>query len=413
MGDINENTLPEGWREVCLGDVCEQVSDKINSNVIKLDNYISTENMLPDKMGIKKASSLPCKGRYINFKEGDVLFSNIRTYFKKIWLAKFEGGASNDIIVFRPKDLHTLNNSYLYYLISHDTFIDYTVKSAKGTKMPRGDKSAISNFLISLPPINEQKKIANLLSSFDNKIELLEEQNKTLEEIAQTIFKEWFGKYQLGDELPEGWRIGKLEEFILQALGGDYGKETIINEYSEQTICLRGTDLHEMRISIPSKAPIRFLKKSKLLKCELQEGDIVIEISGGTENQSTGRVAYIDKSVLENFKSPLTCVNFCKIIRLLDVSNVYFIYSIFDFLYKRKVLFNWENGTTGIKNLDFKGLVTSLDIILPKSNKIISDYNKKVEGIFVKIQKNNAQMSILKETRDKLLPKLMNGSIRL
>jgi type I restriction enzyme S subunit len=66
----------------------------------------------------------------------------------------------------------------------------------------------MSNCFIRQPPLLEQEAIAQILTAFDDKIELLQDQNKTLETTAQTIFKEWFGKYQIGDELPEGWRVG-------------------------------------------------------------------------------------------------------------------------------------------------------------------------------------------------------------
>jgi type I restriction enzyme S subunit len=96
--------------------------------------------------------------------------------------------------------------------------------------------------------------------------------------ISITI-SQWFGKYQIGDELPEGWRVGKLGEFIKETIGGDYGKETSINDYTEKTICLRGTDLPDMKMGVPEKAPIRFLKPTKIEKCKLINGDIVIEIT--------------------------------------------------------------------------------------------------------------------------------------
>lgn len=396
MGDINENTLPEGWREVCLGDVCEQVSDKINSNVIKLDNYISTENMLPDKMGIKKASSLPCKGRYINFKEGDVLFSNIRTYFKKIWLAKFEGGASNDIIVFRPKDLHTLNNSYLYYLIGHDTFIDYTVKSAKGTKMPRGDRSAINNFLISLPPINEQKKIANLLSSFDNKIELLEEQNKTLEEIAQTIFKEWFGKYQLGDELPEGWRIGKLEEVINICGGG--------------TPSTKNSKYWNGEISWTSP---KDLSKSKNIFLMVTEKKITKE---GLSKISSGHLPI--GTLLLSSRAPIGYLAFTNIKVAINQGYIallpkQYFSNYFMYLWlnrNMKIIKNAANGSTFLEIS--KSVFRSIECIIP-SYDILQEFESKIEPIFKKILRNTKEIQSLKSLRDSLLPKLMNGVIKL
>jgi hypothetical protein len=85
---------------------------------------------------------------------------------------------------------------------------------------------------------------------------------------------------------------------------------------------------------------------------------------GGTENQSTGRVTYINQYILGNSDLPMTCVNFCRILRLKNTDNSYFIYSLFEYLYKRKVLFNWENGTTGIKNLNLKALLKDFDLAI-------------------------------------------------
>jgi|26BtaG_2_1085354.scaffolds.fasta_scaffold00262_14 type I restriction enzyme S subunit len=266
---------------------------------------------------------------------------------------------------------------------------------------------------INLPPLPEQKAIAKVLTAFDDKIENLRAQNDTLEQTAQTIFTEWFGKYQLEDELPEGWRVGNLNEFVQSSIGGDYGKEDITDDFNVKTICLRGTDLPDMKVGIPQKAPIRFLKASKLEKCQLIKGDIVIEISGGTENQSTGRVMYINEVIIENSESPMTCVNFCRIIRPINPEYSYFIYSVFDYLYNRKVMFNWENGTTGIKNLNLNSMLANFDLSLPESSTKIIEFNVVVKPFFIKIQTNNKQIQSLAQTRDALLPKLMSGELRV
>lgn len=179
------------FKSYILDDVIDIISNKIDSKNLVLEKYISTENMLPDRGGVGLANSLPT-GKVNHYQLEDTLFSNIRTYFKKVWFASFEGGASPDVLVFRTKGLDILDPKFLYYLISDQKFIDYSDQTSKGAKMPRGDKSAILNYKISLPHPSVQKKIAKILSDFDNKIYLNNQTNQTLESISQTIFKSWF-----------------------------------------------------------------------------------------------------------------------------------------------------------------------------------------------------------------------------
>ena len=306
-----------------------------------------------------------------------------------------------------------LNKEYLYHILTSDYFQRLLFNKGQGSGQPNLSPDEILEVEIPWPSYKDQVTIGKALHNLTSKIILLQAQNQTLEQTAQTIFKEWFGKYQIGDELPEGWRVGKLGEFIELSIGGDYGKEEVTGDFTQETICLRGTDLPDMKIGIPEKAPIRFLKASKLEKCKLEDGDIVIEVSGGTENQSTGRVMYINNQILQNTHLPITCVNFCRILRPNKVEYSYFIYSLFDYLYNRKVMFNWENGTTGIKNLNLKALLNSFDLMLPKSSFKIIEFNEIVKSSFIKIQTNNKQIQTLTQTRDTLLPKLMRGDIRV
>ena len=161
-----------------LLDIAKYVNDMIPIDFISKDNYISTENMLPNKLGILDAESLPKVNNVKSFKVGDILISNIRPYFKKIWYAKFDGGCSNDVLVLRSKD--TNNSRYLYYLLSDDAFFNYAMKTSKGTKMPRGDKKAILEYKIPMLDINIQNKIAYILETLDKKIEINNQINKNL-----------------------------------------------------------------------------------------------------------------------------------------------------------------------------------------------------------------------------------------
>ena len=171
-----------------LKDIVNITSTKLPSE--KCQNYISTENMLPNKGGITQTAHVPQTGTVSIYQKGDTLISNIRPYFKKIWHATTEGTASNDILIFHPTE--KVNDLYLYYLLSDDRFFAYVMTGAKGTKMPRGDKAQILQYPVFLPSLDEQKRIAGVLGAFDDKIELLQKQNTTLENMAKALFKSWF-----------------------------------------------------------------------------------------------------------------------------------------------------------------------------------------------------------------------------
>ncbi|EMB64632.1 restriction endonuclease subunit S, partial [Streptococcus mutans] len=165
-----------------LSQVSSYVSERIEINNLSLENYISTENMISERRGVVEASKLPTGKTTIAFKKGDILISNIRPYFKKIWLADKSGGCSNDVLVIRANE--KISNRFLYYVLSSNNFFAYAVGTSKGTKMPRGDKKAIMKYSVPLFSFEEQEKIANILSSYDKKIFLNKQINHHLEQMA-------------------------------------------------------------------------------------------------------------------------------------------------------------------------------------------------------------------------------------
>lgn len=188
-----------------LSDICEYAKGKIDVAVLDEDTYISTENMMPNKGGITSASSLPTVAQTQSFSSGDVLVSNIRPYFKKIWFAEYDGGCSNDVLVFRAKD--GMSKRFLYYVLADDAFFDYSMATSKGTKMPRGDKAAIMKYEVPDFTYEEQEKIAGILEVLDRKIQLNTEINDNLLQQAQSIFSQEFLSL---DSVPEGWQESSL-----------------------------------------------------------------------------------------------------------------------------------------------------------------------------------------------------------
>lgn len=165
-----------------LSDYAFYAKEHIAVSSLDRDHYFSTENMIPNRGGVCRATSLPEQERAIRVEAGDVLISNIRPYFKKIWLAKELAGCSNDVLCIRAKSMCL--PEFLFYYLSSDTFFDYVMAGAKGTKMPRGDKQQIMHFHVLIPNLDIQKQVISILSCIDEKIQLNAQINRNLENWA-------------------------------------------------------------------------------------------------------------------------------------------------------------------------------------------------------------------------------------
>ena len=170
------------WEECTLDDIVNFSTTRVNSSELNEDNYVSTENMLQDYQGIVDAKSVPEDVNVISFSCGDILISNIRPYLKKVWKATYNGGCSSDVFVLKAND--NIESDYLHYVIANDKFINFVMSGAKGVKMPRGDKNQMKTYSLSLPQIQEQKKIGKMLSLLDERIAT---QNKIIVKLQSLI----------------------------------------------------------------------------------------------------------------------------------------------------------------------------------------------------------------------------------
>ena len=192
------------WEKCKLGDIAEFSTARISSVKLDCKNYVSTENMLQDFQGVVEAKSVPNETNVISFTCGDILISNIRPYLKKVWKATFDGGCSSDVFVLQATD--TVAKDYLHYAVANDKFINYVMSGAKGVKMPRGDKNQMRTYQLSLPSIQEQYKIAKLLTLLDERIatqsKLIEKLESLIKGIAQHCIRELINGWdyvRLGD----------------------------------------------------------------------------------------------------------------------------------------------------------------------------------------------------------------------
>ena len=346
------------------------------------------------------------------FRNGDTIMARITPCLENGKIAKVSvlsdgevGFGSTEYIVFRAID-GVSDADFLYYLICSPLVRNPAIKSMVGSSgRQRVQTDVVANLDIDLPPIEEQRKIGGLLKAIDDKIELNNAINDNLEQQAQALFKEWFiDNSENGD-----WSAGTFKELIQSTLNGDWGKEAPTGNNTEKVYCIRGADIPEVKAGNKGKMPTRYILPKNLANKKLEAGDIVVEISGGSPTQSTGRCTAITQSLLDRYDSSMVCTNFCKAIKPKDGYSL-FVYYYWQYLYEKGVFFSYENGTTGIKNLDFTGFIDTEPILIPPFDKILI-FDNYCKSIFNQIFANGKQSEQLASLRDALLPRLMSGEL--
>jgi len=429
----------EEWKEYKLGEVVIPVKDRIETSCLDSTSYISTENMLPDKAGVTLSSGVP-SGNAIMFKNEDILISNIRPYFKKIWRANRDGGCSADVICLRASN--AVDPLFLYYLLSQDLFFDYVMQGAKGTKMPRGDRNQIMHWPVLIPSKNDQHKIASILSALDDKIEVNRRindnfyyaifevlliwlvtslRNDNLEQQAQALFRSWFVDFEpfrdqpfVESELgmiPEGWRVGRYEEIIEMTISGDWGKEKREGKYVHKVACIRGCDFQDIKNGLRGNTPERYILEKNYQSKHFHHNDVLVEISGGTQTVSTGRVCPVSQLLIDKFNADIVCTNFCRVIRPIAAYAAYLYYSWL-YKYNGKVMFGYENGTSGIKNFRIKDFISVEPVVIPPAD-LLGKFQQFVDSVQLQIQTRGSESSRLASLRDTLLPRLMSGELKV
>ena len=201
-----------------LSDLSNFIMESASFDEASVENYVSTESMIADRGGITEPSALPKSGSIRRYRPGDVLISNIRPYFKKIWRATRTGTCSNDVLVIRSNG--SCNPAYLYYVLSSDDFFNYMTATSKGTKMPRGDKEAIMDYEIDLPSIEQQEQFTSTMSKIDDLIWTNSKINDYLSDLASEIFNHYIGSIR-----------SKMPFENLISLGSGGTPRTSVSEY--------------------------------------------------------------------------------------------------------------------------------------------------------------------------------------
>ena len=331
--------------------------------------------------------------------QSGVVIGRVGVYCGSVFLVREECWVSDNAIKAMCKE--NMDLGYLYYLLSSLHLNERRI----GTSQPLLTQSILNNIEVEIPELAIQKRISSILELFDEKIKLNNKINNNLEQQAQALFKEWF------IDNPENiyWSTGTFRELIQSTLNGDWGKETPTGNNIEKVYCIRGADIPEVKAGNKGKMPTRYILPKNLANKKLEAGDIVVEISGGSPTQSTGRCTAITQSLLDRYDSSMVCTNFCKALKPRAGYSMY-VYYYWQYLYDRDIFFSYENGTTGIKNLDINGFIETEPIVIAPED-LVEKFDAVCQTVFSKIYANGMENEQLALVRDTILPKLMSGEI--
>jgi type I restriction enzyme S subunit len=347
--------------------------------------------MLPNKGGITSAASLPTISQTQEYRKGDVLVSNIRPYFKKIWKAKTDGGCSNDVLVFAAKD--GTDPDFLYYVLADDSFFEYSMATSKGTKMPRGDKTSIMRYQVPAIDISTQRRIASILRSLDDKIELNTAINNNLTEQARSIYQSWFIDYEpFGRTMPLDWipsSLGGVATMKTDSWSPSKNPETIVEHYSIPAYDEKHYPVFEIASGIKSNKYI--LTPDSVMISKL--------------NPDTKRIW----RPMCLSAHPICSTEFI-VYEAKKAAQKDFVYSILDSAPFLNFLCSHTTGSTNSRQRATPKATLDFPIMLPPDS-IIEEFCQIVSPMYDLISKNIIENQSLAKARDIMLPKLMNGEL--
>jgi len=380
-------TIPEEWQSLELYKFTELAKDAYLPRQDENIPYIGLEHINQQTLSINSiGKSTDVTSNKFRFRDGDILFGKLRPYFRKVYRPRFAGICSTDIWVARAKT--GFDQNWLFWLFASEDFVNSASGGSSGTRMPRADWDHLKDTVWSVPELSEQKQIAEILSSLDDKIELNRKINANLESLASSLFKKWF--VDIGDELPKGWESKPLDE-VADFLNGlalqKYPAESETDYLPVIKIRELNNGITDMTDKASTKIPSEYI---------LKNGDIVFSWSGSLDVViwCSGRGA------LNQHLFKVTSDRYPK----------WFYYQwIRNFLPTFQGIASDKAVTMGhIK----RGHLTESIVLVPDEQSL-SKMDELMSPIIETVINNSVEIQNLMVIRDSFLPRLMSGKIRV
>ncbi|MAZ28286.1 MAG: restriction endonuclease subunit S [Cytophagaceae bacterium] len=403
--------MPQNWKTYKLGELAKLRKKNLKPSEFSDEKYIGLEHIGQGDFllnGIGKASDATSNKSI--FKKGDILYGKIRPYFQKVVRPDFSGICSTDILVIQTKDENKITQSFLHQIIKSNDFTQKATETSSGTKMPRADWKSLENLDYNLPPLPEQKAIANILSVIDAKIENNLAINKTLEEMGMALYKEWFvdfGPFQDGKfieselgMIPEGWEVKRLDEVCEKIFSGGTPSTKNKEYWGGDIPWLSSGETREGFVIKTDKMITSLGLKSSSAKMA-EVNDVVIASAGQGKTRGQTSLLFINTSINQS------------VLVLRANSKVILPETLYIDLAMRYEEFRMISDSYSTRGSLTKDLISN-QIKLALSNiEIMDSFNDLIKPFFNKIRSNLFQNENLTQLRDTLLPKLISGEVRL
>lgn len=283
--------------------------------------------------------------------------------------------------------------------------------------------SELATLPVPKPEITTQRRVASILSAYDDLIENNTRRIAILEEMARCIYEEWFVRFRFpGHEsvrmveselglVPEGWEQTPLGSLLSHHIGGGWGQETQSEEFVVPAYVIRGTDIPDVRGGSLGRSPLRYHTPSNYKKRKLEGRDIVFEVSGGSKDQPVGRAVMIGEKFLARASYPIICASFCRLVRA-DASKILpeLLHFHFQRIYANRQIMQYQTQSTGITNFKF-AVFLEKELVLRAPSEIQDQFMAGVGPMLELAELLGVKNSTLRTTRDLLLPKLISGEL--
>ena len=313
---------------------------------------------------------------------------------------------------------------YVFYSLLQNRG-DLTVK-AQGAAQQNLNQDLIRQFPLTLPPLPVQRRIAGILSAYDELMENSQRRIRLLEAMARAIYREWFVHFRfpghekikriaspLGD-IPKGWQAIPFETLLASMTGGDWGSDQTTETESAEVTIVRGTDFDEVAYGDQLRAPVRYIKPSSLKSRELRPGDVIVENSINAKSRCIGTTLLVDSRVLARIGRDAVAASFCKVFRLHDPRLAPLVHLHFRRLREDARMEYYQNvAANGIGNFQAKKFAMEENLILPTDESLCSKLIGAIAAIFDSVGVISSQLCNLRRTRDLLLPRLLSGQVEL
>ena len=323
----------------------------------------------------------------------------------KITIALYDGQddciISQAYISFEVKNVIELLPEYLMMWFRRPEFDRYARFKSHGSAREVFDWEEMCNVMMPVPDPTEQQRIVDQYNAIQKRIDNNKQTIAKLEDAAQAIYRKMFVEDIDPENLPEGWRCDSISTIIESTIGGGWGKEVSNGNYVEKVTCIRGADINAMKVCDMSNAPVRYILNKNLESRKLNANDIVIEMSGGTPTQSTGRCSIALPIIIQTCNTPMICSNFCKLVRA-KKGKAILLFTALEHFYSLGYFFKYENSSIGIQNLDFDSFCRE-ETILIADEKTISDFNNLIMNLFEHKLTLGKEVIILRKTLDQIL----------